>query len=91
MAIVFLEQKQKQKYFIIILAIIIFLTGIVLWRGLHPASEKQPSPVSVSKTPTLEINFGTLKSSLLKELQLFEPIKPFEDGLGRKNPFVPAR
>ena len=88
MAITFLQQRKKQKSLIFVLIAVIILIFIVVWRGFWA----KPKPVLVpmiSEPPKIEINFEVLKSPILKELQLFEEIKPFEEEIGRKNPFLP--
>ena len=88
MAITFLQQRKKQKRLIFVLLAVIILIFIVVWRGFLV----KPKPVLVpiiSEPPKIEINFGVLKSPILKELQPFEEINPFEEEIGRENPFTP--
>ena len=88
MAITFLQQRKKQKRLIFVLLAVIILIFIVVWRGFLV----KPKPVLVPiilEPPKIEINFGVLKGPVLKEFQPFEEIKPFEEEIGRENPFTP--
>ena len=89
MATTFPKEK-KSKYYLILLLVIIFLLVIffVVWR-IFLAKPATVSPSIVLKRPEIKINFETLKSPILKELQPFEEIKPFEEDVGRENPFLP--
>jgi len=88
MAIIFLEKKQRQKYLAIALVAIIVLVPVVVWRVFLKPSELGPPPI-IARPPKIEINYEILKSPGLQELQLLEPIKPLEEGIGRENPFAP--
>lgn len=88
MAITFLQQRKKQKRLIFVLLAVIILIFIVVWRGFLVKPEPVLVPI-ISEPPKIEINFGVLESPILKELQVFEEIKSFEEQVGRENPFVP--
>jgi len=90
MAIIFLEKKQKQRYFILALAGTILLVILVIWQNLFTVPlEPTPSPAATKPTK-IEITLDVFKSQAFKDLRPFEEIKPYEDELGRKNPFVSA-
>jgi len=49
-----------------------------------------PIPVpEITRMPAIKINLDVLESPLLQEFQLFEEILPFEEEVGRDNPFLP--
>ncbi len=89
MAITFVEQRKKQKALIWVL-IIIVLIALVSWQqGFFekPPFKKVEKP-SVFELKKIKINFEVLEIPILKELQSFEKIKPFEGEIGRENPFI---
>jgi len=88
MAITFLQQRKKQKRLIFVLLAVIILIFIVVWRGFLVKTKPVLVPI-ISEPPKIEINFEVLKSPILKELQPFEEINPFEEEIGRENPFIP--
>lgn len=89
MAITFLQQEKRQKYLILILVGVILLTFFVVWRGFLFKPKAVLAP-TISEPPEIEINFQTLKSPLLKELQPYQEIEPLlEEEMGRENPFIP--
>ena len=90
MAITFLEKRKKLKSLIPIFVIVIFITGIVIWRGF--LVKEKPSLLEEIPKPVfkeLKIDFPTLESPGFEELQLFEKTLPFEGETGRENPFIP--
>jgi len=89
-AITFLEKRKKLKSLVPVLVIIIFITGIVIWRGFL-AKEKPSALEEISKPAVkeLKIDFPTLESPGFEEFQLFEKTLPLEGETGRENPFIP--
>lgn len=88
MVVPFIKERKKQRHLIIIFGVIVVITFIILYQGYFK-KEKLPS-VSVSPYyKAIKIGFEVLESPLLKELQLFKEITPFEDKKGRTNPFLP--
>jgi len=89
MAITFQEQKEKQKY----LALIFLAAILVIFLIVYFSFLKKEKPLEIQEViyqpPKIEINFELLKAPFLKELLPFEEIKPFEDKIGRENPFSP--
>jgi hypothetical protein len=65
----------------------------MLWQGvLKERFSKIKEALTPSPEPKkIEINLEVLKSPILKELQSFEEIKPFEGKIGRENPFLPSK
>lgn len=87
MALTFLQPGKRQRYLFPLLIVVIFGIAFVVWNYFlakpeFPSFEPLPPP-------EIKINFELLKSPILDELQLFEEISPFEEEIGRENPFVP--
>lgn len=90
MAIIFLQEKKRQRYLILVLALLIFAILLVVWQGFSKKPEAVPSSSVGSLAPQkIIINWSVLEDPKLAELQPFEQIQPFEGKIGRKNPFVP--
>jgi hypothetical protein len=102
MAIIFIQQRKKQKYLIILIAIALIILIFVWWNFLIKPNKE--TPVITEKTFTLKevkINFDVFNNPLLKELQPLEEITPFVESIatpsqegvtekiGRENPFLP--
>ena len=90
MPIDFIQQRKKQKYLTLIVAILFVSIATILWFGYfrktEPASEMTLSFVAVKQ---IEIDFNVLESQFLQESQLFEKVPSFEEEIGRNNPFLP--
>ena len=90
MAITFLEKRKRLEYLFPILGVVLLITIFVLWQGFF----KKP-PELIPELPLkpvikkVEIDFEILKSPQLEELQLFEKVPPYEEEIGRENPFIP--
>lgn len=82
------QEKKKQRYLLFILGIAIFGMVFTFW---YRSFRREPSSPRVlpQKPPEIKINFEMLKSPILTKLQPFEKIAPFEDEVGRGNPFIP--
>ena len=90
MAITFLQTKKRQRYMVLILALIIFAILIIIWQDFLKTPEVLPSSQTTSLIrQKVNINFEILKDPQLTELQAFEQILPFEEEIGRENPFIP--
>lgn len=87
MAITFIEKRRRLRYLFPILAIVILITAIVLWQGFFVEEKPVLPPIEIP-TKKIEIDFETLKNPFLEELQPFEVIPPFEEEVGRENPFI---
>lgn len=90
MAITFLEKRKRLRYLFPILAFVILVTLIVLWKGFFSKKESaQITPESfIQSAEKAEINFEALKNPLLEEFQPFKDIEPFDGEVGRQNPFI---
>lgn len=89
MAITFVEKRKRQRYLIPALAALIFVLAIVIWQGFFVERELPALPPPETAAPKIEINFEILQHPLLEKLQPFPEIEPFEEELGRENPFTP--
>ena len=88
MAITFLQEKKRQRYLILALALVIFVILLIAWKGFF--KEEEPALVLPSFIPpTVEIDWSVLQSSQLTELQALATTTPFEGETGRENPFLP--
>jgi len=88
MAITFLQRRKIQKYLIPVFIVVILITIIVIWSGFLREDETI-EPVKILIPPKkVEVDFEVLKSPILEELEPFEEISPFEEKIGRENPFI---
>lgn len=89
MVVTFFQKRKTQRNLILVFIAVLLITTSVLWFGVFrrekpSASEEAPRPFK-----KVEIDYGVLKNPILKELQIFEKIPPFEEKAGRINPFLP--
>ncbi len=101
MAIIFEQQKKKQRNLSFIFLGFFAITILVIWQGFFKKGTAvfTPSQTALPKKE-IEINFGVLDNSQLKQLQPFLEIQPFEEStttqgkikktikVGRENPFL---
>lgn len=102
MAILYVQKKKTQRNLILVFSAVCLITAFVVWRGFFK-EETGSSEEGGLLLPRQEarLDFEILKSPLLKALQLFPDIQPFEEStttegraiikeeLGRENPFMP--
>lgn len=75
----------QRKYIILGAALLLsFLAFFLVQKVFFKEEVKKETP-----PPKIEIDFRVLESQALKELEPFEKIEPFEDQIGRENPFLP--
>lgn len=75
----------QRKYIILGAALLLsFLAFLLVQKVFFKEKVKKEIP-----PPKIEIDFRVLESQALKELEPFEKIEPFEDQIGRENPFLP--
>lgn len=92
MAITFLEKRKRLQYLFPVLGIAILIMIIILWQGFFAKKAPEIIPSEFPAEPVIKkpkIDFEILKSPQLEELQLFEKIPPYEEEIGRENPFIP--
>ena len=87
MALTLFNKEKKRQYLYWILLVVI-LAGTI-WLGRNYLVKPVPPPVQPPKKKTVEINLAILDSEAVRNLQPFEEILPFEDEVGRENPFLP--
>jgi Na+/melibiose symporter-like transporter len=87
MAITFIEPKRKRQYLILLLIAIVLVVSFLVWN--YFSTKSTPNILKPTPPPEIKINFEILKSPLLEQLEPFEKIPPFEEGIGRENPFTP--
>ncbi|MFC1663728.1 hypothetical protein ACFL0A_01235 [Patescibacteria group bacterium] len=88
MAITFIQKRKTQRYLILLFVGILLITTIVIWWGFLK-EEEISSPETIFKPfKKVEINFEVLNKPTLEGLQLPEGIAPFEEDIGRENPFL---
>jgi hypothetical protein len=88
MALLPSSPEKKQKYLTYVLGACILGIILVLWYRSHPNS--QTTQIMIPKAPQeIRVNFGVLENPILKELEPFAEIPPFEGTVGRENPFNP--
>jgi len=90
MAITFIKERKRQKFLTLIALGAVAVAFIIFWFGYF----KKEKPLPPSTTPIaayreIQIDLNVLGSPLLKQFQPFEKILPYEDGMGRDNPFLP--
>lgn len=91
MAINFFGKEKRQKYLILVFLGLVLITMVIVWRNYlskPEISEITTTPITLKPTQ-IEIDFSLLENPIFQELQPFEEIKPFQEKLGRENPFLP--
>ena len=90
MAITFLQAKKRQKNLLLILVLVIIAILVIVWQGFLKVGKAPVLPYVTQLTPReINIDLTTLENPQITELQAFEEILPFEDEIGRTNPFIP--
>lgn len=81
------RERKKLRYLLFVLGIALVGTIFFVWWGFF--AKPTPLPPPPPPPPEIKINFEVLESPILKEFQPFEEIPPFEEEIGRENPFLP--
>ncbi|HDL74945.1 MAG TPA: hypothetical protein ENH06_00990 [bacterium] len=90
MAITFLKKKKKQKNLVQIFLLIVFMLLLFFLYNLqHKKQDISVVTEPVLEIPEIEINWVAVQDKRLEEFNLFEEIKPFEEEIGREDPFLP--
>lgn len=92
MVITIIQERKKQRYLVLVLALIIFVILFVVWLGFFRKTKSSvvlPSvPVSIYTIPKVEIDWQFLDRLRSQTSQPFEETAPFQGDFGRKNPFI---
>lgn len=88
-AIPFLQQKQKQRYFLLAFLLILLITGVFVWQNAFRAPvEEEPMVVEAPKKE-IDIKLDIFANPIFQYLkQPDEPIGPPQE-FGKDNPFLP--
>lgn len=80
--------EKKQKNYFSSFLIFIIAVAIVFFAWKTFLAQPKPVPPEIeAKYKAIEINFNTLKSSEIRDLQLYTDIVNFDGAFGRENPF----
>jgi len=92
MAITFIQQKKKQRYFLIVflvvLGIVLVIVGVRFIQKEIPLESLVVTP-EFTQGRDIDINFETLKHPIFQELGDPTASIPFPEGVGREIPFLP--
>lgn len=92
MAITFLQQKQRQKYYILGFFVVLSVTVVVFWYGFLREETTPPAPPISPNVPqgshNLKLNLGIFDDEKFKGLEPFKEIGFPTIRIGRENPFV---
>lgn len=72
----------------LILALVVIAILIIVWQGFLKGEAPTVSYTVPLTLKQININWSTLQSDQVTELQVFEQIAPFEGEVGRTNPFI---
>ncbi len=103
MAIIFEQQKKKQRNLAFVFLGFFVITVLVIWQGFFRKGTAVFTPTSpmASAKKEIKINFEILDSPQMKQLESFAEIQPFQEStttqgkikktikVGRENPFIP--
>ncbi len=90
MANEFKKQKQKQKYLLGIVGLVMLTIAGVLYFGFFREKEDviiEMAPVTSIKE--IKVDFSVLENPFLEKMKPFEKIPEYEGEIGRENPFLP--
>lgn len=88
MAIIPQDKTKKQKYLVVVLIVIIIVSVFIIRFYLVSEPEFYSTALPPAKPEEIKINFQVLEGLIMKKLQPFLEIPPFEGEVGRENPFV---
>ncbi len=89
MAITFFQTKKRQKKLSLILAAAVIVFLIIMWQGFLKGGAPTTSLIAPLTVKKINIDWQILQSPQIADLQAFEETPPFEDEVGRDNPFIP--
>lgn len=88
MAIIFTQEKKKQRYLLIVLGLIVLLFLGIVWWSFSAEETSQPSVEPAIVLPEVTVNFDVLKSPALEGFQMLADIPTLQGTVGRSNPFI---
>ena len=88
MAIIFQKKEKKEKKLILIFIVLILIMAIIVWWGFFRKIEIPYEEPLVPPRKEIRVNFEVLRDPILGRFEPFTKIEPFEQEIGRKNPFV---
>ena len=92
MAITISQNKEKQRYLLLALILIIFVSLLIIWFRFFQKKEEAVlpslSPAVVYAIPQVKIDWQLLDDLRTRTFKPFEEISAFKGDLGRKNPFI---
>lgn len=93
MAVQYIREKKKQRYLLLVFGVVIVVTLAVVWFGFLQDKvtffkAQTPAPSPFASRNIIQIDFDFLEGSLLKEMDVFNEVSPYEGGIGRENPFI---
>lgn len=92
MAITITQERKKQRYLILALAMMIFTILLVVWWGFFRGEKAVFIPVGppvIYALPEIKIDWQSLENIRSEIPKPFEEISAFGGKFGRKNPFTP--
>ena len=89
MANEFKKQKQKQKYLLGVVGLIMLTVVAVLYFGFFREKSDTVEIAPVSLIKEINIDFNVLENPFLEKMRPFEKIPEYEGEIGRENPFLP--
>lgn len=87
MAITFIQQKKRQKYFLAGLGVVILITGFVLWKGF--VADVSIEGPSVKSPQEIKLRFDVLESEALRSIESLGDEFTVPTEIGKGNPFLP--
>lgn len=92
MAITFTEERNRQTYLVWILAGVLLLTLVVLWRGYFgQESSFAPAEEKIIVPKTVDMRWEVLEQETWEGRSVLAPPPSVSEIQGRSNPFLPSR
>lgn len=92
MAITITQERKKQRYLMLALALVICGIIFMVWWGFFRGEEEVAMPLNqpiIYAPPQVAINWQLLKDIRGQFIRPFEEISEFKGEFGRTNPFMP--
>ncbi len=86
--VIFEDIKKKQKRLALAFSLIVLLILVVLWQAGF-LFEQRYLPEEVYRPQAPQVKLHVLEDPVWEELEEFEKIAPFEEEIGKDNPFIP--